>query len=118
MNSSHFSMRNLAMVALLLLGFNSVALADAPVTGKVAKVDPNAHTFTVQYFAMWHSRHGNASRDISHERIFKVTDKTTYLVGSTKGSWANVTKGAKVTVTAHTEGSDKVADKVQIVSGS
>jgi hypothetical protein len=35
-----------------------------------------------------------------------------------KGSWASVTKGVRVNVTAHSEGSNKVVDKVQIVSGS
>jgi len=105
------------MVALLLFGFNSVALADAPISGKVIKVDPNAHTFTVQWAAPYVSKHGIATHDISHERNFKTTDKTTYGVGSTKGSWASVTKGAHVTVTAHTEASGKVADKVQITSG-
>jgi hypothetical protein len=118
MNNSYFSMRNLVMVALLLFGFNLVALADAPYSGKVIKVDPNGHTFTLQYTAPYHSHHGNATRDISHERSFKTTDKTAYWVGSTKGSWANVTKGAQVSVTAHAEGSDKVADKIQIGSGT
>jgi hypothetical protein len=112
MNNSHFSMRDLVMVATLLFGFNSVALADAPVSGKLVKVDPKAHAFTVQYFVPWHSKHGNASHDVSHERTFKTTDKTTYWVGSTKGSWASVTKGAHVTVTANAG----VADKVQIWS--
>ena len=102
------------MVALFLFGFNSIALADAPVSGKVVKVDPNAHAFTVQYSVPWHSHHGNATHDISHERTFKTTDKTTYWVGSSKGSWANVTKGVHVTVTANAG----VADKVQIPSGS
>lgn len=107
-------MRNLVMVALLLFGFNSVALADAPISGKVVNVDPNARTFTVQWVAPYQSRHGIATHDISHERTFKTTDKTTYEIGNTKGSWANVTKGARVKVTAHAG----VADKVQIVSGS
>jgi hypothetical protein len=54
----------------------------------------------------------------SRERTFKTNDKTTYWVGGSKGSWENVTKGASVIVAAHSEGSDKVADKAQIVSGS
>jgi hypothetical protein len=113
MNNSHFSMRNLVMVALLLFGFNSVALAAAPVSGKLVKVDPNAHTFTVQWEGTFKNRH-NEIKSISRERTFKTTDKTTYWVGSTKGSWANVTKGAHVTVTANAG----VADKVQILSGA
>jgi hypothetical protein len=114
MNDSHFSMRNLVMVALLLFGFNSVALADAPVSGQLVNVDPNVHTFTVQWEGTFKNRRTNAIKSITHYRIFKTTDKTTYWVGSTKGSWANVTKGAHVTVTANAG----VADKVQILSAS
>ena len=58
--------------------------------------------------------HAGMSRAIA----FKTNDKTTYWVGSTKGSWTNVKKGVRVNVTTHAEGSNKVVDKVQIVSGS
>jgi len=114
MNNSYFSMRILSTVALLLFGFNSVALAEAPVSGKVVKVDQNARTFTVQWSAHWLSKHGNAAHDISHERTFKTTDKTAYTVGSNKGSWSDLKKGAHVTVTANAG----AADKVQFVSGT
>ena len=55
---------------------------------------------------------------MSRAMTFKTNDKTTYWVGTTKGSWTNVKKGARVNVTTHSEGSNKVVDKVQIVSGS
>jgi hypothetical protein len=115
MNKFHFPIRNIATVALLVFGSTSVALA-APF--KVVNVDPNSHTFTTQGLVPWQSKHGTASHDVSVNRTYKTTDKTTYWVGNTKGSWANVTKGASVNVTSHVEGSQKVADKVQIVSGS
>ena len=117
MNKSS-SMRNYVAVAALLFGSILIAPAALAAPVKVVKVDPNSHTFTVQYSAPWHSRHGMSSHTVSHETTYKTTDKTTYWVGNTKGSWADVTKGANVNVTAHTEGSSKVADKVQIVSAS
>jgi hypothetical protein len=110
MNNFHFSIGNLVMVVLFLFGFNSAALAAGPVSGKVVKVDPNAHTFTVQYSVNGRSARYGSSGRTSRERTFKTTDQTTYWVGSTKGSWANVTKGVRVTVTANAG----VAGKVQI----
>jgi hypothetical protein len=118
MNKAHFPMRYLTIVALLLFGSMLAAPAALAAPVKVVKVDPNARTFTVQYSAAWHSRHGMSSHDVSHESTYKTTEKTTFWVGNAKGSWANVTKGALVNVTGHTEGSSRVADKVQIVSGS
>ena len=108
-------MRSLATVALLVFGSVTVALADAPVSGKVSAVNQNAHTFTVQWVGTTSRHHFTAGHQTgSVERTYKTTDKTTYSVGSGKGSWANVTKGAKVNVTSHAG----VADSVQIVSGS
>lgn len=120
-NNSHVSMRNLATVTLLLFCSMTVALADVltytavTVTG----VNQKAHSFTGHWKEPDKSDKGTQpylgnSREIN----FKSNDKTTYWVGSRKGSWANVTKGVRVNVTAHSEGSDKVVDKVQIVSGS
>ena len=104
-------MRSLATVALLVFGSVTVALADAPVSGKVSAVNQNAHTFTVQWVGTTSRHHFTAGHQTgSVERTYK----TTYSVGSGKGSWANVTKGAKVNVTSHAG----VADSVQIVSGS
>ena len=122
MNNAHFSIRNLATVALIALGPIASARADVltytavPVIG----VNQNDHSFTVKWSAHAKSHHGLASiaGGESRERTIKTNDKTTYWVGSTKGSWANVIQGARVTVTAHSESSGKVADRVQIVSGS
>jgi hypothetical protein len=66
-------------------GSMSLALADAPVSGKVVKVDPNTHAFTVQWETTFKNRH-NETKYISRERVFKTTDKTIYMVGNTKGS--------------------------------
>jgi len=115
MKKSDFSMRYIATVALLLFGSISIALA--AISGKVTSLNQTDHTFKVQWKHKYTDRH-NLAKENSHESTFKTTDKTTYWVGATKGSWANVTKGASVNVTSHNEGSEKVADKVQIVSGS
>jgi len=121
-NISHVSMRNLATVALLLFGSMTVARSDVltytavPVTG----VNQKAHSFSVRWMDHAKSTHTHGTQNYegaSREITFKTNTKTTYWVDSSKGSWANVTKGARVNVTAHSEGSDQMADKVQIVSG-
>jgi hypothetical protein len=120
-NNSHVSMRNLATVALLLFGSMTVARADVltHTAVKVTGVNQKAHSFTVRWKALDKSDKGTQPYyGDSREATFKTNDKTTYWVGSSKGSWASVTKGVRVNVTAHSEGSDKVVDKVQIVSGS
>jgi hypothetical protein len=118
MNNSHLSMRNLATVAIVLFGSMTVAPSALAAPVKVIKVDPNAQTFTVQWAGTYNYRHSMETRTISRQRTFKTTGQTTYWVGEKKGSWENLTKGALVNVTAHSSGSDKVADKVQIVTGS
>jgi hypothetical protein len=120
MNNVYFSVRHLAMISLLLFGFTTVSQAAALPPGKVTNVNPSARTFTVQWAVHAVSKHGMASAytGSSRERTFKTSDKTTYWMGSNKGSWENVTKGSMVNVTAHAQGSERVADKVQIVSGS
>jgi hypothetical protein len=121
MNNSHFTIRNLAAVALLALGPITSARADVLTytAVPVISVNQNDHSFTVHWASHAKSDHGMSSiyTGASRERTIKTNDKTTFWVGSTKGSWANVTKGAHVTVTAHSESSGKVADRVQIVSG-
>jgi hypothetical protein len=118
MNSPYFSIRNITTFALLLFGSMTIALAADPGPGKVTSVNPGAHTFKAQWIV-------NAKRHIttaghstgSVEKTFKTTDKTVYVVGSGKGSWADVTKGASVRIlAAHNEGSDRVVDKLQIGS--
>jgi uncharacterized protein (TIGR02246 family) len=98
------------------IGSRTVARAAAPARGTVVTgVNQSAHTFTVQWLGTYKSGEGGR-RSISHER--KTTDKTIYLVGNTKGSWSDVRKGVHVHIVSHAEGSDRVADKVQIVTGS
>jgi hypothetical protein len=106
-------MRHLTTVALYLLGSMSIALAAAPISGKVVVVNQSAHTFTVQWAHKYTDRH-NVAKENSHENVFKTADKTIYTVGSNKGSWNDLKKGIHVTVTA-TAG---VADQVQITPGS
>ena len=106
-------MRTLATVALILICTTSVALAGAPVSGKVTGVDQNAHTFTVQWVHKYTDRH-NMAKENSHESTFKTTNNTIYTVGSNKGSWTDMKKGEHVTVTANAG----VAGNVQIAPGS
>src|ERR1700733_1090962 len=99
MNSSCVSMRYLLTVAILIAGVVSDH-ADSPVSGKVTGVKQNTHSFSVHYWVTVPSHRGGERKE-GHEQIFQTTDKTTYLVGSSKGSWANVTKGATVNVPSH-----------------
>ena len=123
-NNSHVSMHNLARVALLLFGSMAVARADVLTYNAVlvTGVNQKAYSFTVELedHIMDIHRHvfGVDHAGLSRWITVKTNDKTTYWVGSTKGSWTDVKKGARVNVTSHSEGSNKVVDKVQIVSDS
>jgi hypothetical protein len=116
MKNPYYSMRNLGTIALFLFGSTAFAMGDAAISGKVTDVNQSAHSFKVRYLVTISSRHGgvNPDRKSGREQTFQTTDKTTYSVGSSKGSWANVTKGVSVNLTSHAG----VADNVQIVSGS
>jgi hypothetical protein len=118
MNNPYLSIRNFAAVALLLFGSMTIALAADPGPGKVTSVNQSAHTFKAQWIVNAKRRHTTAGHDTgSIEKTFKTTDKTVYVVGTGKGSWANVTKGASVKIlAAHNEGSDRVVDKLEIGS--
>jgi hypothetical protein len=119
MNNNYFSMRNLAAFTLLLFGTIASTLAATP-PGKVTSVNPGTHTFKAQWIVPTTRHHFVGGHETgSVEKTFKTTDKTTYLVGSAKGSWSDITKGAQVNIlAAHNEGSVRVVDKVQIVPGS
>jgi hypothetical protein len=118
MSNPYFSVRNIATFALLLFGSMTIALGADPGPGKVTSVNPSAHTFKAQWIVNSTKHHFNAGHSTgSVEKNFKTTDKTVYVVGSGKGSWADVTKGASVRIlAAHNEGSDRVVDKIQIGS--
>jgi hypothetical protein len=122
MNNTRFSIHILVTVAVLFFGSLTVTRADVlnypSVT--VSGVNQKARTFTVHWTSNAKSTHGMGVplSGSSRERTFNTNDKTTYFVGASKGSWANVTKGARVSVTAHSEASGKVADRVQVLAGS
>jgi len=118
MNNPYFSFRNFATVALILFGSMTIALGADPGPGKVISVNQNAHTFKAQWIVNAARRHTTAGHDTgSVEKTFKTNDKTVFLVGTGKGSWADVTKGASVRIlAAHSEGSDRIVDKIQIGS--
>jgi hypothetical protein len=118
MNNLYFSIRNFAFVALLLFGSMTISRAADPGPGKVTSVNQSAHTFKAQWVVSSTKHHFTAGHSTgSVEKSYKTTDKTVYVVGSGKGSWADVTKGASVRIlAAHNEGSDRVVDKIQIGS--
>jgi hypothetical protein len=102
----------------LLFGTLTIASAatDVPVK-KIVKVDQNAKAFTAHWTTKWVSKRSIAGHsDISHEVQYKTTDRTVYTFQGAKGSWANVQKGEKVKVTSHPQGSDHVADQVDITN--
>jgi hypothetical protein len=118
MNNPFISVRNFAAVVILLFGSMMISRAADPGPGKVTSVNPSAHTFKAQWIVNSTKHHFTAGHSTgSVEKTFKTTDKTVYVVGTGKGSWADVTKGASVRIlAAHNEGSDRVVDKIQIGS--
>jgi hypothetical protein len=120
MKKSRITIRNLAASAILLIGSLATAQTAGPVIGTVVNVNPGAHTFTMHWEASDTHHHFTArSSTVSREKTFKTTDSTDYVVGGKKGTSASLTKGAKIRIlAAHTVGSDRVVDKVEIVSGS
>jgi hypothetical protein len=118
MSNLNFTIRNFAAVALLLLGSMSMSRAADSGPGKVTSVNQAAHTFKAQWIVNSTKHHFTAGHSTgSVEKTYKTTDKTVYMVGSGKGSWSDVTKGASVKIlAAHNEGSDRVVDKLQIGS--
>jgi hypothetical protein len=114
-------MRKLAKVALLFFCLDSVARTEAYVYGRVTTVidvNQNAHMFTVHW--MIHRSRPSIYNSSSQEQTFKTSNHTIYTFASGKAaSWANLIKGTPIKVLAgHMEGSDAVADNIQIVSGS
>jgi formylglycine-generating enzyme required for sulfatase activity len=83
---------------------------------RISRIDQNTHTFTVQWM-LPHPTSAFAHGSLSREKTFKTTDKTIYLVGNNRGSWFDLKRGASVHVTRHSEGSDLVADTVNIIVG-
>jgi hypothetical protein len=120
MKKLFLSFRKFVAIGLFLFGALALAPAATVPPGTVTKVDQKARTFTVHWTTKAVSHHGMASgyAGTSRERTFKTTDKTTYLVGSAKGSWSDIQTGVLVNVKAHAQGSDRVADVVQIVKSS
>jgi hypothetical protein len=118
MNNLYLSLRNFTTIALLLFGSMTISRAADPGPGKVTSVNQGAHTFKAQWIVNSTKHHFTAGHSTgSVEKTYKTTDKTVYLTGTGKGSWADVTKGASVKIlAAHSEGSDRVVDKLQIGS--
>jgi hypothetical protein len=122
MNNTHFSMRSFAKLPMILFGSMTVARTEVYTYNccQVTAVDQSAQTFTVRWARQAGADFSVATPygGLSRQRTFQMNDETTFWVGNTKGSLADVAKGALVNVSAHSDGSDRVADKVQIVTGS
>ena len=122
MNNSLFSMRTFAKLPMILFGSMTAPRTEVFTYNccQVTAVNQSAQTFTVRWprqagsdFSMANP-YGGSSRP----RTFQMNEGTAFWVRNTKGSLADVAKGALVNVSAHSNGSDRVADKVQIVTGS
>src|SRR3984885_1721977 len=99
MSNPYLSIRNFAAVVLLLFGSMTLSRAADPGPGKVTSVNPSAHTFKAQWIVTGTKHHFTAGHNTgSVEKTYKTTDKTVYMVGSGKGTWADVTKGASVKI--------------------
>jgi hypothetical protein len=120
MKTLRITIGSLAAGALLLIGSLTTAQAAEPVIGTVVNVNPGARSFTMHWDATdTHHHFTSRSGTVSREKTFMTTDSTAYIVGGKKGSSANLTKGAKIRIlAAHSVGSERVVDKVEIVSGS
>jgi hypothetical protein len=122
MNNSHFSMRSFAKLPMMFFGSLTAVRTEVFTYNscQVTAVNQSAQSFTVRWarqaaadLSMAHPSGGS-----SRQRTFQTNDETAFWVGNSKGSLADVAKGALVNVSAHSDGFDRVADKVQIVTGS
>jgi hypothetical protein len=95
---------------------NASASAESQVSGKVTSVNEVGHFFTVHWTIKRTGYQRAVGGGLSREKIFKTTDKTIYMLGTTKLSWSDLKKGSLVKVTAHQEGSETVADNVELSS--
>jgi hypothetical protein len=96
------TMRKTVAVALVTLLALAVAAIAESHGGHITAVDANAKTITC---------HSKAGADAT----FKTNDKTEIWVGPDKGSWSDLKVGALVKVISHAEGTDQVADKIEVL---
>jgi len=80
--------------------------------GKITAVDDTAKTFTC------HEKTGDTTYKTKvgspDATGFGIRNETIFWLGKEKASWADLKVGGWARVTAHDEGGDKVADKVEI----
>jgi hypothetical protein len=69
--------------------------------GVIVAVDPASETFTVRW--------------ATADRTYKTSDKMVIRVGQKKGAWSDLKIGAKVNVSYHPVGENRIAYEVQIV---
>jgi hypothetical protein len=115
MNSDNLSIPSTILV-LLVISANAFASAESHISGKVTRVNENSHSFAVLWTVNRKGYQRTAGGSLSREKTFKTTDKTIYMLGTTKLSWSDLKKGSLVRVTAHPEGSGTVADNVELRS--
>lgn len=113
MNSANLSIP-LTILVLLVVGANVFASTESHVFGKVTSVNENSHSFTVHWTINRTGYRRTVGGSLSREKTFKTTDKTVYMLATTKLLWSDLKKGSLVRVTAHPEGSETVADIVEL----
>jgi hypothetical protein len=69
--------------------------------GVIVSVDPASETFTLRW--------------ATADRTYKTSDKMVIRVGQTTGAWTDLKVGAKVHVSYHPVGENRVAYEVRIV---
>jgi len=93
-------MRSVLWAAAIVTGFAATAHAQSmQLVNAVGQVDPVGKTFST-----WKGK----------TTTFKVTDRTTFRVGSTPTSMAALKAGQNVAVTYHNDGKTAIADAVAI----
>jgi len=90
--------------ALIAVVFSGLFTANANAFeqgGVIVSVDPANETFTLRW--------------ATADRAYKAGDKMVIRVGQKKGAWSDLKVGAKVHVSYHPVGENRVAYEVQIV---
>jgi hypothetical protein len=90
-----------ALVLLFILSGERVLAAPPMQGGSVIAIDQKTRSFTCH-------------RKTGGEWSCRTTQKTIFMVGNTKGSWADIKKGVVVECIVHHEGQAAVADRVEI----
>jgi hypothetical protein len=90
-----------ALIAVVFSGLFTVNANAFEQGGVIVSVDPASETFTLRW--------------ATADRTYKAGDKMVIRVGQKKGDWSDLKVGAKVHVSYHPVGENRVAYEVQII---